>query len=51
MLSQRRHADWVTTKLRRGPRPLLLVVEDILNEATCLLCVATRDGGRRDPGG
>ena len=30
---------------------LLLVVEVRLNEGTLLPCVATRNGGGRDPGG
>jgi hypothetical protein len=30
---------------------LVFVVEGILNEATRLPCVATRDSGGRDPGG
>ena len=40
---------WVTAYYKQAHSTLLLVVEDRLNKATSLLCVATSDGGGRDP--
>ena len=42
---------WVTGYYEQAHSTLLLLVEDRLNEATSLLCVATSDCGGRDPFG
>ena len=42
---------WVPGYYEETHLTLLLIVDDRLNEATRLSCVATRNGGGRDPGG
>jgi hypothetical protein len=42
---------WVPEYCEYTHLALLLVVDDRLNEAIPLSCVATRNGGGRDPGG